>query len=82
MIVTGDNWNEANAAAIDEKRRQPNAFMVHPFDQASTWRGHSSLVTELRDQLSGDQPDIVPCALVTCVGGGGLALGILQVSGA
>ena len=59
---------------------QPGAFMVHPFGQPSTWAGHSSLVAELRTQLpAADQ--LPPSCLVTCVGGGGLALGLLQVSG-
>ena len=52
--------------------------MVHPFGQPSTWAGHSSLVAELRTQLpAADQ--LPPSCLVTCVGGGGLALGLLQV---
>lgn len=77
VIVTGNNWNEANAAALEEQKSCPSAFMVHPFDQVTTWEGHSSLVSELRSQWSQSQ---APAALVTCVGGGGLALGLLQVS--
>jgi len=75
VIVTGENWNEANVAAEKELESQPNAFMVHPFGQETTWKGHSSLVNELRSQLPDSQ---VPCCIATCVGGGGLALGILQ----
>ena len=74
VIVTGDNWNEANAEAEEALKTNPTAFMLHPFGQSTTWTGHSSLVTELRSQL-----DQTPCCVVTCVGGGGLALGILQV---
>ena len=55
VIVTGNNWNEANAAAERELESQPKAFMVHPFGQETTWKGHSSLVTELRSQMPGDQ---------------------------
>ena len=44
-------------------------------EQETTWAGHSSLVTELRTQLGEAR---VPGCLVTCVGGGGLALGLLQ----
>ena len=47
--------------------------MVHPFNQPSTWAGHASLVGELSSQL-GERP----ACLVTSVGGGGLALGILE----
>ena len=47
--------------------------MVHPFNQPSTWAGHASLVGELTSQLTER-----PACLVTSVGGGGLALGLLQ----
>ena len=47
--------------------------MVHPFNQPSTWEGHASLVGELVSQL-----EERPACLVTSVGGGGLALGLLQ----
>ena len=80
VIVTGNNWNEANAEAEKAMEAVPSAFMVHPFGQPTTWRGHSSLVTELTSQW--DEMGLeatVPSCLVTCVGGGGLALGILQV---
>lgn len=75
VTVTGNNWNEANAAAEEAVRTREGVFMVHPFGQETTWAGHSSLVTELRTQMTGDK---VPGCLVTCVGGGGLALGLLQ----
>ncbi|OLP84170.1 L-serine dehydratase/L-threonine deaminase [Symbiodinium microadriaticum] len=39
----------------------------------STWRGHASIVQELQSQLSAP-----PDAIVTCVGGGGLLMGILR----
>ena len=47
--------------------------MVHPFNQPSTWAGHASLVGELVSQL-----EEMPACLVTSVGGGGLALGLLE----
>ena len=74
VVVTGDNWDQANAAAQCELARQPGAFMVHPFNQPSTWAGHASLGADLVSQLGGERPG----CLVTCVGGGGLALGLLQ----
>ena len=46
---------------------------MHPYDQADTWLGHSSLVEELENQL-----DAPPAALVSCIGGGGLVLGLLE----
>ena len=76
MIVTGENWNEANAEAEKFVREHPDAFFVHPYDQESTWIGHSSIVHEIKDQLR-DNFEILeaPEAIVTCVGGGGLAIG-------
>ena len=71
--MTGNNWDEANKAAERELGAQPDAFMVHPFNQPSTWAGHASLVGELVSQL-----EERPACLVTSVGGGGLALGLLQ----
>jgi len=79
VIVTGNNWNEANAEAEKAMEAASSAFMVHPFGQTTTWRGHSSLVAELTSQWEElGLEDTLPSCLVTCVGGGGLALGILQ----
>jgi len=72
VVVAGANWNEANNAAL-AANESPDTFFVHPFNQASTWKGHESLVEELQLQL-----DIVPACVITCVGGGGLAMGLLQ----
>ena len=71
-MVAGSNWNEANQAAL-AANESPDTFMVHPFNQPSTWAGHSTLIYELDDQL-----DTAPACVVTCVGGGGLAMGLLQ----
>jgi len=72
VVVAGENWDAANEEAV-KAAKEENTFLVHPFDQATTWAGHSSLVEEVNDQLGG-----APSAIVTCVGGGGLAMGILQ----
>jgi len=71
VVVAGENWNEANGAAV-AAAEAADTFLVHPFNQPDTWDGHASLVEELRHQLAGP-----PSALLTCVGGGGLALGLL-----
>jgi len=73
VVVAGENWDAANEEAL-KAGREENTFLVHPFDQATTWTGHSTLVEEVNDQLGGEAPS----AIVTCVGGGGLAMGILQ----
>jgi len=72
VVVAGNNWNEANKAAL-AANESPDTFMVHPFNQVTTWAGHSTLIAELTTQL-----EQVPACLVTCVGGGGLAMGLLQ----
>ena len=73
VLVYGENWNAANEKALERLKQEPNAALVHPFEQESTWEGHSSIVLEIKDQLK----DVRPGAIVTAVGGGGLALGIL-----
>ncbi|XP_023321257.1 serine dehydratase-like isoform X2 [Eurytemora carolleeae] len=72
VVVTGENWNQANEAA-KEALKQEGTFLVHPYDQPDTWEGHSTLVQELQNQL----PQAPGC-IVSCVGGGGLVLGLLQ----
>lgn len=72
VVVHGDVWDEADSHARDLVAEQEGAY-VHPFEQASTWRGHATLVEELTRQLPH-----APDAIVTCVGGGGLLMGILE----
>jgi hypothetical protein len=41
-----------------------------------SWQGHSSLIPEIRDQLLEEYGvDRKPSAVISCVGGGGLAIG-------
>lgn len=72
VVVHGAAWDEANdkATAVAEAA---GGALVHPFDQATTWRGHATLVEELARQLPR-----APDAIVTVVGGGGLLMGILE----
>eukprot|EP00405_Crypthecodinium_cohnii_P031658 CAMPEP_0206519742 /NCGR_PEP_ID=MMETSP0324_2-20121206/65382_1 /ASSEMBLY_ACC=CAM_ASM_000836 /TAXON_ID=2866 /ORGANISM="Crypthecodinium cohnii, Strain Seligo" /LENGTH=303 /DNA_ID=CAMNT_0054013401 /DNA_START=149 /DNA_END=1060 /DNA_ORIENTATION=+ len=72
VVVHGDVFDEADKYAREFTIAQ-NGCYVHPFDQDSTWRGHATLVEELANQLP-EAPD----AIVTCAGGGGLVMGILQ----
>lgn len=78
MHIVGTNWDAANKEAMKLLEQDPDAFFVHPFEQESTWEGHATLVDEIKEQLLEEHMDPrVPAALVTCVGGGGLAAGIL-----
>jgi len=72
VVVVGKNWNEANAHAL-KAQAEEGAFLVHPYDQATTWDGNSTLVQELYTQM-----DQAPGCIVASVGGGGLAQGVLQ----
>lgn len=71
VIVHGDVWDEADAHARQLVEDQNGAY-VHPFDQLTTWEGHATIIEELTRQLPR-----APDAIVTCVGGGGLLMGIL-----
>ncbi len=73
--MAGENWNEANDTALKYLEENPGAKFVHPFDQESTWEGHSSIVAEVNEDLRRIGVEIPPKSLVTCVGGGGLAVG-------
>ena len=56
--------------------KEPEAFFVHPFNQHTTWEGHSSIVDEIKSQLLNTfQETRQPAAIVTVAGGGGLAIG-------
>ena len=43
VVVTGQNWNEANAEAEKFLKSHPDSYFVHPYDQESTWKGHSTI---------------------------------------
>eukprot|EP00747_Dinoflagellata_sp_TGD_P214031 gnl/TRDRNA2_/TRDRNA2_86931_c0_seq2.p1 gnl/TRDRNA2_/TRDRNA2_86931_c0~~gnl/TRDRNA2_/TRDRNA2_86931_c0_seq2.p1 ORF type:complete len:358 (+),score=48.98 gnl/TRDRNA2_/TRDRNA2_86931_c0_seq2:104-1075(+) len=72
VVVHGNVWDEADRHARQLVEEKHGAY-VHPFEQPSTWRGHATLVEEIQRQLPR-----APDAIVTCVGGGGLLMGILE----
>lgn len=79
-MVHGSVWDEANTKAV-EICGETNGCLVHPFDQSDTWDGHATLVRECQEQFRADLgkgPEFAPSAFVTCVGGGGLLMGILR----
>lgn len=70
VIVAGDVWDEANAAAMRSLASESAGF-IPPFDHPLIWAGHSTLIDEVAAQ------GIRPEAVVVAVGGGGLACGVL-----
>ncbi|XP_060789758.1 serine dehydratase-like [Neoarius graeffei] len=70
--VVGKVWDEANAEAL-RLADSENLTLVPPFDHPLIWKGHSSLVHELKAVLPSE-----PGAVVLSVGGGGLFCGVIQ----
>ncbi|MGY1703458.1 threonine ammonia-lyase IlvA [Geodermatophilus sp. SYSU D00697] len=69
LVVAGDSYDEAAAAASDHARLT-GATLVPAFDALSTVIGQATVAVEILDQL-GRPPDVV----VLPVGGGGLLAG-------
>eukprot|EP00929_Paragymnodinium_shiwhaense_P061042 TRINITY_DN30476_c0_g1_i1.p1 TRINITY_DN30476_c0_g1~~TRINITY_DN30476_c0_g1_i1.p1 ORF type:complete len:352 (-),score=78.54 TRINITY_DN30476_c0_g1_i1:276-1331(-) len=73
VVVHGGVWDEADQRAREVVEQQNGAY-VHPFDQQSTWDGNATIIDELAEQMPGGRR---PDAVITCVGGGGLLMGII-----
>jgi L-serine/L-threonine ammonia-lyase len=71
VVVAGEAWDEANAAALNFLESSPAGF-IPPFDHPLIWAGHSTMIDEV--VAAGIRPD----AVVVAVGGGGLACGVLE----
>lgn len=71
IIVQGHSWMEANLFA-KSLCKEGNVCYIHPFDHPLLWKGHSSLMHEIKAE--GLKPD----AIVVAVGGGGLLCGVIQ----
>lgn len=69
--VGGKDWNEANEAALREIEVS-DGFYIPPFDHPEIWRGHSTIVDEIKRQTE------KPALITVAVGGGGLLCGILE----
>ena len=74
VFIKGSVWDQANECAKEfvNQHEASSASLVHPFDHPEIWEGHSSMITELYDELA--EP---PSAVVLSVGGGGLLCGVL-----
>lgn len=71
VIVTGDIYDDAAAAALEDSERS-GATLVHAFDAAPVVAGQGTVIREAVEQL-GHAPDVV----VVPVGGGGLIAGTI-----
>lgn len=71
-IVTrhGENWNAADQLARIMLSETVGSDYIPPFNDPLIWEGHSTIVTELYDQLKG----VAPAAIVLSVGGGNNAV--------
>lgn len=76
VIQHGDSWKEADAYLREEvMAKDPAGVHVHPFDSRFVWEGHSTLITEVKQQMEQNGAGI-PDAIVCSVGGGGLFAGV------
>lgn len=71
VIIHGKDWNEADLLAR-KLALEPGAFYISPFDHPLIWKGHASLIHEVK--TFGEKPD----AVVVAVGGGGLFCGVVE----
>jgi threonine dehydratase len=69
VVLTGRNFDEAYAAAL-EAGKKSGALFVHPFDDPLVMAGQGTIGLEVLDQL----PDLA--AILVPIGGGGLISGI------
>ncbi|XP_054851692.1 serine dehydratase-like [Eublepharis macularius] len=70
--IFGKVWDDANDRAL-ALAKEGGWVNIHPFDHPSVWKGHGSLVKELKDSL-----DAKPGAIILSVGGGGLLAGVVS----
>uniref|UniRef100_A0A673HWI6 L-serine ammonia-lyase n=1 Tax=Sinocyclocheilus rhinocerous TaxID=307959 RepID=A0A673HWI6_9TELE len=70
--VVGKVWDDANAEAL-RLAESEGLTVIHPFNHPLVWKGHSSIVHELKASLPSK-----PGAIVVSIGGGGLFCGIME----
>ena len=73
----GENWFQADTYLREQLlANDPHGVYVPPFDHPHVWDGASSIITEIKQQLS--EKDLNMDAIVCSVGGGGMLNGIMQ----
>jgi L-serine/L-threonine ammonia-lyase len=79
VIVHGKVWDEANELALKECELIKDSLYVSPFDHELIWTGHSSIITEIKQDLSNEiDEDKSKITFVVSVGGGGLLNGLIE----
>lgn len=68
--VAGDVWDETHEVAL-RFARDVDALYVSPFDHPLIWKGHSTMVDEIVEDLG--KPDVIVLAV-----GGGLLCGVVE----
>ncbi|KAN0075216.1 Tryptophan synthase beta subunit-like PLP-dependent enzyme [Tylopilus felleus] len=72
VVLVGQIYSDALKAMYQAAEEDPNAVVLPSYDDPVLWKGHSSMVKEMKSQLR-HPPDAIFCS----VGGGGLIGGIL-----
>jgi threonine dehydratase len=70
-VVTGDDFDDANLAALHASERTRATF-VHPFDHPAVVAGQATVAVEVVEQLGSDVDTVI-----VPIGGGGLVAGML-----
>jgi L-serine/L-threonine ammonia-lyase len=70
----GKDWQDANDAAMKLVNNDPKIGFIHPYEGPVIWKGHSTMIHEIKEDLQGRKPSCIVCS----VGGGGMAMGVLQ----
>jgi threonine dehydratase len=81
VVLTGDTFDEASAAALEFAAREGKAF-IHPFDDPRVIEGQGTVGLEILEQTAGSvggpglHSGVAPDYVFVPIGGGGLASGI------
>ncbi|QIX00031.1 hypothetical protein AMS68_005548 [Peltaster fructicola] len=83
VIQQGESWKFADAYLRDTVMKQAQArgeeaIYVSPFDHPDVWRGHETLVEEVKAQFEQQGESGAPDVMVCSSGGAGLFIGIAQ----
>jgi L-serine/L-threonine ammonia-lyase len=72
QIQVVETGREASDKAIKLAKDNSDISFLHPYDDEDLWEGYSTIVDEIKSQLTGK----VPSCIVLSVGGGGMLMGV------